>query len=304
MFQFPLPRLHCPNAVFLLTSLPSVCSRPGVEPPCHDLQWSWWWAGAQSVPGHLHGIVSLQLACIGVDWECPLEDSDSLPEGDGCGKGDASVLDGEGAGDVNELLEGLNGWQGDMGKDGGPWLVLDKLSVQAIEEGVAHVLDGGLLNAGGVDGVGGAGVEEVSMSLVVATDLVGEDEGAFNQEGDAVVEVVVEVVILPGVGRPVLWGGVGGDAGGAGVGLGAASGDVSTHSWVWGTPGGSASIVAGGGSVLRHCGCFIGCNVGGSKVLVFGHSRSHHYISGSPLPQALGVMGFAVPPWLVWLGVA
>jgi hypothetical protein len=140
------------------------------------------------------------------------------------------------------------------------------------------------------------------MLPTVAAGLVCKDEGAFDWEGNAVVEVVVEMIVFLSVGGPVLWCGVGGDAGGAGAVLGAASGDTSVHPWVWGTSRAAVGIVAGGGGVLRHCEHFIGCDMGWSKVLVFGCSRSRHYISVSLLLQAPEVMGFAVPRWPVWPG--
>jgi hypothetical protein len=183
------------------------------------------------VPGPLHGVVSFQLVPVHVDRVYPLEDGDLFPEGDGCCEGDAGILDGEGAGDVDKLLEGLYHWWSNVVKDSGPWLIADELSIWVIEEGIASVVDDGLLDDSRVDGVWGAGADEVGMSHV-AVDLMGEDEGALDQEGDTVVTVVVEVVIVSGAVRPVKVGSMSSDVGGSEVYLGALSGSASVHSRV------------------------------------------------------------------------
>jgi hypothetical protein len=120
--------------VFFLL-LPSVCLRPGVVPCRHNpqwLRWRWRWARAQPTPSHLHGVVGFQLVVVGVDQECPLEDGDPFPEGGGHGEHDAGVLDGEGASYVDKSLKGFDSWRGDVGEDGGPGLVPDELSIQAV----------------------------------------------------------------------------------------------------------------------------------------------------------------------------
>jgi hypothetical protein len=256
------------------------------------------------VPGDPHGEVGLELVPVCVDRVGPLEDGDPFPKGDGRAECEAGVLNGEGTGYVDDLSKGVDVRRGDVGEDGGHWLVTGKLSVRPVEESVARVSGVGLLDGGRVDGIRGTGAEEAGVVLVVAAGLVCEYEGALDGEGDAVFDVIIVLVVVVVVGWPTLWGGVGGDAGGAGVVLGAASGDTSAHSWVWATSCGGVGVVAGGGRFLRHCGCFVGCDVGESKVGVFGRSGSPRYIPVYPLPRAPVVVGLVVRAWPVWPGAA
>jgi hypothetical protein len=256
------------------------------------------------VPGDPHGEVGLELVPVCVDRVSPLEDGDSFPKGDGRAECEAGVLDGEGAGYVDDLSKGVDVRRGDVGEDGGHWLIAGELSVWSVEEGVACISGVGLLDGGWVDGIRGAGAEEAGVVLTVAAGLECEYEGAFDGEGDAVFDIIIVLFVVVVVGQPTLWGGVGGDAGGARAVLGAAPGDASAHSWVWATSCGGVGVVAGGGCFLRHCGCFVGCDVGESKMGVFGRSGFPCYIPVCLLLRAPVAVGLAVRAWPVWPGAA